>query len=78
MCFGSLFGGGKQQAPTLPPPPPIPSPPPVPTPSESTGQTPDERKRRRDLLRSGIASTIKTSQRGVLQPFDTSLKQRLG
>ena len=62
MCVGSLFS--KSKAPTMPAPPPPPAPAPVPTPSEVSPQLAgDARRRQREMLRRGVASTIKT--RGI-------------
>ena len=60
MC---LFGSNKVDTPA---PPPVPSPPPVPTPSDVGSQVAgDLAKRRRDQLRYGLQSTIKTGGRGI-------------
>lgn len=77
MCFG-----GKPKEPPAPPPPPAPAP--LPTAPEQSPVTTDERKRRRDLLRSGLASTIKTGGQGIfgkgsqLSATNTGLNKTLG
>ena len=59
MCFSSPK---KQEVKAAPPPAPAP----VITPSEISPQTQDENRRKRlERLRSGLAATIKTSPRGI-------------
>ncbi len=59
MCIGG--------SPKMPAPQPLPSPSPVPTPSESSPQASDDARRRKlEQMRAGLASTIKTSARGIV------------
>lgn len=62
MCPSQLFGKPKAPAEVK-----IPEPAPVPTPSDSATpqQTEQERKKRLERLRYGLASTVKTSSKGV-------------
>lgn len=82
MCVSALFGG-KASTPPPPPPPPVAAPPPVPTASESTTQ-PNKNKDGLERMRAGIASTIKTSARGLtgsgsdLVASNTAGKMKLG
>jgi hypothetical protein len=61
MCVSSWFGGGKSA------PAPTPMPPPAPTPVATEGGGASDAARRAALqkMRMGLASTIKTSPRGL-------------
>jgi hypothetical protein len=76
MCSGKKPEAPAQQAQVITPPPPAPSP-------SSPEDTQGGKKRQKDL-RYGLASTIKTSARGIggsgsdLMPNTAGLKQKLG
>ena len=78
-CFG---GSPKVETPA---PPPTPAPMPTPTPSEISPQSAtDARKRRLDQMRFGMASTVRTTTRGLtgtganLNDQNNSGKTKLG